>query len=141
MGPRGLPSASRIGIIVYSSKRPKGGLGTSRGHPVPPPRGFGPVRGGHRGHRDGPQHEAPSLLESTRVRTTVKGLNALVNTLDSNTGMRPVLVRDGCWLGTVKYPCAFESSHSVPKILLKSYSPGIAPSEHPEVLLASATDE
>ena len=39
-----------------SSKRPKGGLGTSRGHPVPPPRGFGPLEfgpvcGGHRGRR------------------------------------------------------------------------------------------
>ena len=26
-----------------------------------PPRGFGPVRGGHRGRRDGPQHEATPL--------------------------------------------------------------------------------
>ena len=56
-----------------SSKRPKGGLGTSRGHPVPPPRGFGPVRGGHRGRRDGPQHEAPFLVIQY-MTTTVKGL-------------------------------------------------------------------
>ena len=52
-------------MTKFSSKRPKGGLGTSRGHPVPPPRGFGPVRGGHRGRRDGPQHEAPFLVMTT----------------------------------------------------------------------------
>jgi len=48
-----------------SSKRPEGGLETSKGHPVPPPRGFGPVHGGHRGRRDGLQHEAPSLVTCT----------------------------------------------------------------------------
>ena len=56
-----------------SSKRPKGGLGTSRGHPVSPPRGFGPVRGGLRGRRDGPQHEAPFLVPEYGTMT-VKGL-------------------------------------------------------------------
>ena len=33
-----------------------------RGHPVPAPRGFGPVHGGPRGRRDGPQYEAPFLV-------------------------------------------------------------------------------
>ena len=57
-----------VRLVRCAAKRPsgtgvpsKGGLGnrqplgTSRGYPVPAPRGFGSVHGGHRGRRDGLQ--------------------------------------------------------------------------------------
>ena len=50
-----------------------------------PARGFGPVRGGHRGRRDGPQYEAPFLVIDS-MTTAGKGLTCyrgegLVNVL------------------------------------------------------------
>ena len=60
------PLTARASVRADRRNDPREALvGTSRGHPVPPPRGFGPVRGGHRGRRDGPQHEAPPLIKYT----------------------------------------------------------------------------